>query len=183
VPGKVLDMPVFTEGFAAVEGEVTAVLGADAPAGKTDYTLADALDLIAAMHVGVEIASSPFAEINDHGPLVTISDFGNNNGLILGEKIADWRRFQLRDWQFEIRINGESVGLNVPGGMPGGPLESVRFLLENVARRGRPAKAGMMILTGAVTGVHRARAGDRAEVVFNGGAAIACRLVPARPVG
>lgn len=175
------DMPVFTEGFAAVEGEVIAVLGSDAVPGKLDYTVEEALGMVSAMHAGVEIASSPFAEINEHGPMVTMSDFGNNNGLILGQEIAGWRDLMLADWHFATFINGERVGAKVPGAMPGGPLESVRFLLENVARRGRPARAGMMILTGAVTGVHRAFAGDEAEVVFNDHAPIRCRLVPARP--
>jgi 2-keto-4-pentenoate hydratase len=57
----------------------------------------------------------------------------------------------------------------------------VRFLLENVARRGRPAKAGMMILTSAVTGVHRVFAGDEAMVSMNGSTPIRCRFIPARP--
>lgn len=179
---KVHDMPVFTQGFAAVEGEVVAVIGSDAALNKLDYSLEEAMDMVIAMHAGVEIASSPFAGINEHGPMVTISDFGNNHGLILGEEIVDWRDLALSDWRFETRINGECVGTGVPGTMPGGPLESVRFLLENVARRGRPVCAGMMILTGAVTGVHRAFAGDEAEVIFNDHEPIRCRLVPARPV-
>lgn len=180
--GPRIDMPVFAEGFAAVEGEVTAVLAMDAPANKTSYTTAEALDLVEALHIGVEIASSPFAEINDHGPLVTISDFGNNYGLILGPEIPNWREMEIEDWVFSTQINGELVGEAAPTAIPGGPIDSVRFLLENVARRGRPAKAGMMILTSAVTGVHRAYSGDEAAVSMNGSEPITCRLIPEKPV-
>lgn len=176
--GASIDMPVFADGFAAVEAEVTAVIGKDVPAGKTSFTESDALDFIASLHVGVEIASSPFPEINDHGPLVTISDFGNNRGLILGDEIPGWRGQAAEDWVFETAINGESVGQSAPLGMPGGPIESVRYALENTARRGRPMKAGMRILTGAATGVHRAYAGDEATITLKGGHAIDCRLVP-----
>ncbi len=161
-------LAVFGEGFAAVEGEVTAVIGKDVPAGKTDFTTEDALEFIESLHLGVEVASSPFPGINDFGPLVTISDFGNNYGLILGKEIPDWREMSLADWMFETEINGETVGKATPEGLPGGPVESVRFLLENTARRGFPVKAGMMILTGAVTGVHEAHAGDTASVTLNG---------------
>ncbi len=179
--GTQLAMPVFADGFAAVEGEVTAVLAKDAPADKMNYTIEEILELIGALHIGVEVASSPFPGINEHGPLVTISDFGNNYGLVLGAEIPSWRDLTYDQWTFSTAINGREVGRATPAGIPGGPVDSVRFLLENVARRGRPAKAGMMILTSAVTGVHRVFAGDEAMVSMNGSTPIRCRFIPARP--
>lgn len=175
--GDALDMPVFQSGFAAVECEVTAIIRTSVPAGKTRFSTEDALDFIQSLHVGIEIASSPFPEINDHGPLVTISDFGNNRGLILGEEIPDWRDLAIEDWVFETEINGRSMGKAVPDGMPGGPIESVRQALENTSARSLPLQAGMKILTGAITGVHRAYAGDEAVVRLAGARDIHCRLV------
>lgn len=164
--GDVLTLPVYADGFAAVEGEVTAIISKDVPAGKTDFTTEDALEYIGALHFGVELASSPFKGINDFGPLVTISDFGNNRGLIIGQEISDWRDMDLSSWTFETFVNQQSVGRATPEGIPGGPVESVRYLLENTAKRGLPLKAGMMVLTGAVTGVHEAFAGDNASVTL-----------------
>ena len=161
--GKITDMPVFENGFAAVEGEVTVVIAKDVPAGKANFSIEEARGYIASVHVGVEIASSPFPGINDHGPLVTITDFGNNMGLIVGARIDD-----------------VLIGRGTPNGMPGGPLESVRYALEITARRGFPLRRGMMILTGAVTGVHQAATGNTASVRLAGGKAIRCRLVPFR---
>ncbi|MGB3626422.1 MAG: hypothetical protein WA989_11350 [Henriciella sp.] len=178
--GSVIDMPVFASGFAAVEGEVTAIISEDVPSRKTHFTLDDARALVASLHVGIEIASSPFPEINDHGPLVTISDFGNNRGLILGDEIPGWQALKIESWTFETRINGRVVGTSAPVGMPGGPLESVRYALENTAQRGHPMKAGMKILTGAATGVHQAYAGDEASVTLGGAHEITCKLVPFR---
>ncbi|MBX2814257.1 MAG: hypothetical protein KTR25_20785 [Myxococcales bacterium] len=174
-----IEMPVFQGGFAAVEGEVTMVIGQDADPSKTSYSTEDALAMVNSVHLGVEIASSPFSEINDHGPLVTISDFGNNYGLILGDPIPDWQTFALSEWKCTVVINGETVGQANPAGMPGGPLESVRFLLENTARRGLPMKKGMCCLTGAVTGVHQAKIGDNASVQMAGVNPINCTLVQA----
>lgn len=177
--GERIDTPVFSGGFAAVEGEVTAVIAKDADPKKLDYSTQDALDMIGALHMGVEIASSPFSGINDFGPLVTISDFGNNYGLILGDEIENWRAFELDNWEFATQINGQEVGRATPNGLPGGPVESVRFLLENTAGRGFPVKAGMLILTGAITGVHPAQIGDEAEVQFSGLPAVSCKLTKA----
>lgn len=175
--GTEIDVPVFGQGFAAFEGEITAVLGADIPDEKTEFTAQDALDVIASLHFGVEIASSPFPEINEHGPLVTISDFGNNKGLILGEEIPDWRDLSLEDWVFETMINGQSVGKSAPTGMPGGPVESVRYALQNIAQRGHELTAGTLILTGAVTGVHQGSVGDHARLTCAGTSPIRCALV------
>ena len=173
-------MPIFEDGFAAVEGEVVFVLGRDAPPTQTAWTAQAAAGLIGSVHAGVEVASSPFPGINDHGPLVTISDFGNNRGLLLGEAVRDWRDRTPADWQCETYLDGDLVGAADASGIPGGPVESLRFLLENTARRGLPLKAGMVVSTGAITGVHRARAGQEARVVFAGCAPLTCRLVPLR---
>ncbi len=40
------------------------------------------------MFIGIEIASSPLQNINDYGPAVVASDFGNNAGLLLGAEVA-----------------------------------------------------------------------------------------------
>ena len=162
----VLDMPVFADGFTAIEGEVTAVIAKDAPEGKTSYSTEEAREFIDGLYFGVEIASSPFPGINDHGPLVTISDFGNNYGLILGAPIENWQAMKVEDWVFETFINNQSVGRAAPTALPGGPVESVRYLLENTAKRGLYLKKGMRVLTGAVTGVHQAHVGDDAYVIL-----------------
>ena len=181
-PTSRLELPAFQPGFAAIEGEVAAVIGRDAPAGQTQYTTEEALDYISNLHLGAEVASSPYSEINDHGPLVTISDFGNNYGLVLGAEIPDWRALKSDGWVFSVAINGEEVGRAHPEPFPGGAVESVRFLLENTARRGRPLRSGMIVLTGAITGVHRAQLGDEAEIACAGCEPISCTLVSQRTI-
>ncbi|MDX1293297.1 MAG: hypothetical protein R3265_10835, partial [Hyphomonas sp.] len=76
-------------------------------------------------------------------------------------------------------IDGESVGQGVATSIPGGPVESLRFMLENAARRGMPLKKGMAVSTGAVTGVHVARVGQTATVTAHGAPTIELRLAAA----
>lgn len=172
---------VFDGGFGAVEGEIVIVCGADAPAGKTVWSTSEAADFIGDIVMGAEIASSPFGGINDLGPLVTISDFGNNNGLVLGESLRGWREARPADWRFATQIDGETVGRADASAIPGGPLESFRALLEICARRDMPLRKGMYVLTGAVTGVHAARAGQTARVELEGYRAIDLRLLAMTP--
>src|SRR3546814_5338045 len=68
-------MPVYADGFAAAEAEVLLRFG---EVGTRDYDIDSVKGCIADVRTGIEIASSPFAEINRHGPAVTASDYGNN---------------------------------------------------------------------------------------------------------
>lgn len=174
----VVPLPEIEGGFAAVESEFIARIGADADPAKTDWTVEEAAAQIDKVFIGVELAGSPLSTINDLGPTVVASDFGNNGGLIVGPEVADWRT-RLDDIQVETVINGVSVGTGGSPSLQGGALESVRFLLEHCARWGRPLKAGMLISTGAVTGVHRAHAGDEAVCIFKGIAELHCSVVRA----
>jgi 2-keto-4-pentenoate hydratase len=167
-------------GFAAVEGEFVLVLGRDAPADKTDWTEAEAQALVGAAHIGVELAGSPFAGVNALGPTVTVSDFGNNAGLILGPMIPGWRGRRLGDLTCEMVIEGKSVGRADAGSVLGGPVGALVFLLGHCARTGRPLKAGQLVSTGAVTGVHEIQIGQSARADFGDLGAIDCVAVRAK---
>ncbi|MFN7054033.1 2-keto-4-pentenoate hydratase [Hyphomonas sp.] len=176
-----VDTFVFEGGFGAVEGEIVIVCAGDAPPQKTAWTTEEASELIGDILIGAEIASSPFPGINDLGPLVTISDFGNNNGLVLGPQVAGWRQASPSDWGFTTRIDGEIIGRADASAIPGGPIESFRALLEICAARGMPLRKGMYVSTGAVTGVHTIRAGQTASVEMDGYPEINLRLLPMGP--
>ena len=66
------------------------------------------------------------------------------------------------------------------GGSIGEALAALAFLLGHVAARGRPLKAGMIVTTGASTGIHDIAAGQTAHVDFGRFGAIDCVAVTAR---
>jgi 2-keto-4-pentenoate hydratase len=179
-PGETAELPVFTGGFAAVEAEFIVRLVDDAPADKLAWTPEEAASLVSMMHIGIEPAGSPLATINDLGPAVVISDFGNNAGLILGPSIPEWRNRPLEMLTAETFIEGRSVGRGSAASLPGGPLAALAFALSRNARRGRPLKARDLISTGATTGIHPIQAGQSARVDFGACGQIRCRAVPAK---
>jgi 2-keto-4-pentenoate hydratase len=168
-------------GFAAVEAEFVFRLGRNAPPDKTRWTGPEALDVVGALHVGVECAGSPYAEINDHGAAVVISDFGNNAGLILGPEVADWRERPLDSLACETFIDDRSVGRGTAAALTGGPVAALAFALGVSAERGLPLKAGQLVSTGAATGVHVIAIGQRALADFGALGKIACEAVRAEP--
>jgi len=178
-----VEFPVYENGFAAVEAEFVFRIGKDAPADKISWTRDEAIALISAMHVGVETAGSPLATINDLGSTVVVSDFGNNHGLILGPEVQNWRAKLEKGLTAETFIEGASVGKGGASAAADGPLDALVFLLEHLAKRGKPLKAGQLVSTGAVTGVHDIRAGQHSRVSFNGSGDILCSAVKAAPNG
>ena len=171
-------MPIIEGGFAAIEAEFVARIGPDVDPSRTEWSLEAAADQIEAVFIGVELSGSPLSAINDLGPVVVASDFGNNLGLLVGPELTDWRA-RLDDIEVETVIDGVSVGQGGSLSLAGGALESVRFLLEHRARLGRPLRHGALVSTGAVTGVHRVEAGSEATCVFRGVGEIRCMTVPA----
>ena len=175
-----VDIRVFAGGFAAVEAEYVLQLEADAPPGKIDWTPEEAAALPSRLAIGLEVASSPLATINQLGPIVVVSDFGNNNGLVIGAPIADWTRLDEAAMTCETFIEGASVGRGGAGTLPGGLRAAFAFALARSARRGRPLRAGELVATGNATGIHDILPGQRARVVFDGHGEI---VVTARPAG
>jgi 2-keto-4-pentenoate hydratase len=174
-----VECPVFEGGFAAVEAEIVIRVGQDAPADQLDWTIEDALPYVGALCIGVEIASSPLPTLNDLGAGAVISDFGNNWGIVVGAEIPSWRT--LHEVVALSFIDEEFVGRGVTS-LRHGPLGALAFTLGKCARRGRPLRAGDVITTGMITGVHDIRPGQSSRHVFEGFGEVRCRAVRAKPL-
>lgn len=174
--GHVPTGEIFSHGFGAAEAEFVFRIGAAPAAGKTSFSIDDASAMIDAAFCGIEIASSPFPGINTLGPLVTISDFGNNNGLLLGPEIPDWRNSGFENWNVTTLVDDKPAGQAQAISFPGGLMESVRFLIENLVSRGFPVTPGLLISSGAVTGVHEVADGQSVEARFGDFASIRCAI-------
>lgn len=167
---------IFVGGFGAAEAEYLLRVGRAPAVGQTHFTLDQAADLIDAVHIGIEIASSPFVGINEHGPTVTISDFGNNNGIIIGPAIDDWRSQELDELEVTTRIDGMLFQSGRAGAFPDGIVGSARFLIANLVGRGIAIQPGWWISSGAVTGVHSVTVGQRVEADFGHLGIVACTI-------
>jgi 2-keto-4-pentenoate hydratase len=176
-----VEMPVFEHGFAAGEAEFLLRIGCSPSPAQEQFTLEEAAELIDAVHVGIEIASSPLRPINALGPAAVISDFGNNNGLVIGAAIADWRNSGFEEWSVTTLIDGTAAGSGRATAFSNGAIGSAKFLFELMAQRGIRLKPGQWISSGAVTGVHNARPGQLIEARFDTSLNVRCRLSAAIP--
>lgn len=177
---EVPDMPVFEGGFAAGEAEMLLHVapGFSGAVPSDDVGTRAILDDI---RLGIEIASSPYPGINVDGPPVTISDFGNNAGLVRGVQLADWREVDLCAITVRSEIDGVEVGKATAATMLDGPYGAVRFLLGNLLERGFDVSQGLWVSTGAITGVHEIAPGQSFRAIFEGCGDVRCRVVAAQP--
>ena len=170
-------MRVVPGGFAAGEAEFMIRLGPAAGSGTTLPTDdAATIDWIDEVRIGIEIAASPYPAINADGPCVTISDHGNNWGLVLGAEVPRARWMDLPSIEIVSEIDGRQAGRANASAMLDGPLGAIRFLLGNLAQRGIATQPGWWISTGAVTGVHEIAPGQTFRASFQGLGALACRI-------
>ncbi len=177
-PVAVLSMPVFAGGFAAGEAEFLLHV---APGWNGDVPTDDAAtrEIIDAVHLGIEVASSPYPGINADGPLVTISDFGNNLGVVIGPELVGWRDIDLCAIPVTTEVDGIVVGEATAAAVLDGPYGAVRFLLSNLTERGFDLSAGLWVSTGAVTGVHPVVPGQHVRASFGTNGSVDCNIVAA----
>jgi 2-keto-4-pentenoate hydratase len=159
-------VPIYSGGFAAIEAEFIFVLGTTIEPSKRKYSDAELVEVVSALHVGAEIASSPMAAINDLGPCCVVSDFGNNAGLLIGPPVPDWSSRSLDSLLATVKVNEILVGTASANAIEGGPLQALRFLIHLCAAREIVLPEGAFISTGAATGIHVVRAGSKARVDF-----------------
>ena len=164
--GDSVEMPIYAEGGAAVEAEFVAVIAEDAPVERTEWSRDEAMAMIAEIRIGLEVASSPLTDINDRGPAVVVSDFGNNLGLIVGPAIPGWNDREPESMTCATYIGDELVGKGGAFRLTGGITRSVQFILGLAASRGMPLRAGNVIATGQTTGIHDVAVGQAVRMPF-----------------
>ena len=165
-----VSMPVL-QGFAAAEAEIMLRIGAI----PVQANISNIRDYIDQVRFGIEIASSPFPDINEHGPAVTASDFGNNFGLVLGPQILDWKQRNLMAAPVALELGGKVVGTGQLSGMLDGPFGAAAFLVNLLTSRGIAVTPGMWISTGAITGVHKIEYGQSVRATFDNEFEVSCR--------
>ena len=165
--GHDVTMTVFDRGFAAIEAEF--IIKTAKPVGPKNFDTSNPHleDLVASIHVGAEIASSPLAAINDIGPGAIISDFGNNAGLVIGPEISRWQERSSDPVDITVEVDGKTVG-SITRSIGDDALAAFGFLVDLTLSRGLTMPAGTYVTCGALSGIHDVAPGVESNVVFAG---------------
>lgn len=140
-------VPLISGGYSAAEAEIQLQLGAGA--AEPGAATAPIGDLVDSIRLGIEVAGSPYRDINAHGAAVTISDFGNNLGIVLGSRCGP--RTAISSLLVRSTLDERTVG---SGSVGETPFEALVFLSSEAPRRGWTLKPGQWVSSGAITGAH-----------------------------
>ena len=154
--------------FRDIEAEIALRLSCDVDAELAiTLDLAQALALIDAMCVSIEIVDSRWIEKLQAPVFAKLADLQSHGALVLGS----WVPFAARDWTAQVCRT--QIGQQQPVEMRGShPLADPAFVLaawlRHATRHGQAVPAGTVVTTGSWVGLLQAAQGDLVTVEFPG---------------
>ena len=147
-----------------LEFELGVRLAADLPASGAPYTRDMVAEAVGACMPAFELIEDRGADYRDLDAFSILTDKCWCGGAVLGPEVADWRRVDLAAAPVELVWNGEVVDRGTTGAVMGHPLESLAWLANLLASRGRGMRAGEIVITGSALATRFPKAGD--EVTY-----------------
>lgn len=177
------DMEILDRGVVAtarlmqpkIEAEIAFVVGRDLEKGRVP-SWGEFLASIDCALPALEIVDSAIADWRI-GILDTIADNASAGLYVLGDQPVEVGAFQLASVEAVLRCNGEVVSKGQGSACLGHPLRAAYWLACEMARRGEVARAGEVILSGALGPTAPVKAGDDVAADFGGFGRVACRFV------
>lgn len=145
-----------------VEFEVGVQLAEDLPAADAPYTRERVAQAVGAVMPALEIAddwNADYKTLSQHA-LQLAADNAWNEGAVLGEPVTEWQRLDLAETRGIATINGKVVGEGYGRDAMGHPFESVAWVANHLARRGRGLWRGAVVITGSLVTSKFPVAGD-----------------------
>lgn len=145
-----------------VEFEVGVQLAEDLPAADAPYTRERVAQAVGAVMPALEIAddwNADYKTLAQHA-LLLAADNAWNEGAVLGAAVTDWQRIDLAAVHGVAKINGKVVGEGYGRDAMGHPLESVAWVANHLAQRGRGLWRGAVVITGSLVTSKFPVAGD-----------------------
>ncbi len=147
----------------AVEPEFVLIIGKDLTdeVGEAD-SLRDAIDSVSP---GIELHNYRF-RFGEPTSQELIASNGLHAGLIVGEREVGARDFDMDLEGVGLFVNGVLADSGIGAEIMGGPLESLRWLVNHLVRRGEAVRAGQIVIPGSPVGLIPVRPGDRVSARF-----------------
>ncbi len=148
-----------------VEGEISYVMEKDLRLEKP--TITDVINAIAYATPSIEIVGSRIEKWNI-SILDTIADNASAALYVLGNKKVKLDEFDGRMCGMVLECRGEPMSVGAGAACLGHPINAMRWLAEEMVRRGRPLLAGDVVMSGALGPMVAVQPGQVYEVRISG---------------
>lgn len=148
-----------------IEAEIAIVLGSDIDLERP--TIADVLRVTAYAVPAFEIVGSRIRNW-DIKIVDTIADNASSGMFVLGGPARKLDGLDLRGAAMSMSQNGIEVSTGSGAACLGSPLNAACWLIGEMSRRGRPLRAGDLVLTGALGPMISVNPGDEFDATIEG---------------
>ena len=145
-----------------LECEAMVRLADDLPDTGRPWTRESVAGHVGALAAAFELIDDREADYNNMNAFELIADNAWNGGVAVGEEIADWQALDLVDARGTLEIDGKPVGEGRGGDAMGHPFEPLAWIANNAIARGRPLRAGELVMTGSIIPTQFLKTGNRA---------------------
>ena len=145
-----------------LECEAMVRLAGDLPDTGRPWTRESVAGHVGALAAAFELIDDREADYNNMNAFELIADNAWNGGVAVGEEIADWQALDLVGARGTLEIDGKPVGEGRGGDAMGHPFEPLAWLANNAIARGRPLRAGELVMTGSIIPTQFLETGNRA---------------------
>lgn len=158
-------------GMRVAEPEFVFVFGGDLPARDQPYALKEVLAAVGALHTGIEVPDSRFADFLQAGEAQLLADDACAHQFVLGPAAtSDWRALDLSRHAVHATIdNGGAQRLDCAGSgaaVLGDPRLALAWLVNDLRQRGLGLLAGQCVTTGTCMPPLPIQPGDRVQADF-----------------
>jgi len=151
-----------------IEFEIAFEIGEDLPLTPQPYTKESVAPFITAAMPAFELIDDRDADYAHLDAMSILCDRCWCNGIVLGERIEDWRQLDFGNLATEIVWNGVADEQGNSSAALGHPLNSVAFVANHLGARGKQLKAGETIMTGSALKTRFPKSGDTAVYRVDG---------------
>ena len=150
-----------------VEAEIAYVVGDDLATRLTPYSADEVFGAVRGLCVAIEVCDSRLADWQTADDLTKLADHGMNYALVIGELVADFRRFDWRRQKVRTLVDGKLLKEGVGSHALDDPASLLPWLVNHAAGRGG-VKNGTVVTTGSWLGMHFIAPGAEVAVEFPG---------------
>jgi 2-keto-4-pentenoate hydratase len=143
-----------------LEFELGVRLGRDLPAAGAPYDRAKVTPAVATCMPAFELIEDRNADYTDLDAASILTDKCWCGGVVIGPEALDWQGLDLETTPVELLWNGAAVDRGVTGAAMGHPFESLAWLANLLASRGRGMRAGELVITGSALRTRFPEPGD-----------------------
>lgn len=142
------------------EPEFAFQVSAEVPLSDKAYTPDSILPYIGDLVPAIEIVDHRYNSLGTAGGHCILADNAIFGCVVLGEPVSDWRATDLAAHTVNFKINGAPFADGIGANALDHPLNVMAWLANDLGSRGKTLQAGQIVITGTVTAVHHAQAGD-----------------------